>query len=155
MNGVSEDERFAVSEEVEGGEAAVEFPSEASCVAVVSDDGVQVDQGEHGLEIGLENFRAVEDAGVIEGEVDDLSGDGVRGIEVLDVESACGGEWSVGFVLADDLAGDGGSVIGATDGDGDHMSRRGCAGFTMPLGDRANRLRSLCKVDRKFEAVNR
>ena len=89
MNGVSEDERFAVSEEVEGGEAAVEFPSEASCVAVVSDDGVQVDQWKKELpRIGLENFRAVEDAGVIEGEVGDLSADLVRGIEVLDVESA-------------------------------------------------------------------
>ena len=42
-------------------------------------------------------------------EVDDLSGDGVRGIEVLDVEGAGVGEWSVGFVLGDDLAGDGGS----------------------------------------------
>ena len=79
MNGVSEDERFADSEEVEGGGITVEVPVESVCCAEAIDDvrGSEWIDGEHGLENGLGNFIAVGDGVVIDDEVGDLSGDGV------------------------------------------------------------------------------
>ena len=81
MNGVSEDERFAVCEEVEGGGSAVEVPVESACgVAGESIDDrsrERVDDGEHGLEIGQGISLPLAMAECVDLEVDDLSGDGV------------------------------------------------------------------------------
>ena len=68
------------------------MPVESACgVAGESIDdrrGSERIDGEHGLEIGRVNFIAVGDGRGVDLEVDDLSGDGVGGIEVTDVEGA-------------------------------------------------------------------
>ena len=127
MNVVSELELFADGEEVEGlvesVGVGVEVPVESARGGGAIDDvgGSDGGDGEH-----LEELRVGELVDADGSHAGDLSGDGVRGIEVTDVESAGVCEWSVGFRESSGIRGDGGDVVGATDGDGDGVIG-GCA----------------------------